>query len=527
MPRLTPLVLVILDGFGVSLDTLGNPVAEAKKPVWEDLERNFPFTTLQASGVAVGLPWGEAGNSEVGHLTMGAGRVLHHHLPRIIHAIRDGSFFQNPALLQAARHVRRHHSRLHIAGLVSSGSVHSYLDHLSALAEFAVREALPDVRLHVFTDGKDAPPREAASFLASLAARLRREAPAVKLATVVGRFFAMDRDEKWDRVQRTYELLTGGKGEYISSIPQYLEASYAKGISDDSIEPAIVMDDPLPVIGENDALIFLNFREDSMRELARAFGEEKFDKFPRTRIPNLFIVSMTAYERGVPGVVPAFPAPEIAHPLGRVLSDAGLRQLRIAESEKYAHVTYFFNGGEEKPFAGEDRILIPSIATAHFDEEPEMRSREIAVKIRENIGQYDVIVANFANADMVGHSGNFTAAVRAVEALDTALKELMDAIGACHGAMLITGDHGNIELKRNMLSGEKRTEHSINPVPFLLVGERFRRAAPRTNAEIALRKKEIGGILTDVAPTLLELLDIPKPAEMTGQSLLAMLTQQV
>lgn len=526
MPRVTPLVLAILDGFGVSVDSIGNPVAEAKKPALDLLERNFPFTTLQASGVAVGLPWGEAGNSEVGHLTMGAGRVLHHHLPRIIYAIRDGSFFRNPAFAEAAAHVRAHNSRLHIAGLVSSGSVHSYLEHLMALAEFAGREGLPDVRLHIFSDGRDAPPREAASFIASLAKRLEREAPRLKFATVIGRFFAMDRDEKWDRIQKAYELLTQGKGEYVSSIPQYLEQSYANGLNDDSIEPAIVMDDPLPVIRENDALIFLNFREDSMRELTRAFAEEGFDKFPRARIPNLCMVSMTEYERGLAGVMPAFSALEIAHPLGQVLADAGLRQLRIAETEKYAHVTYFFNGGEEKPFPGEDRILVPSVATAHFDEVPEMRAKEIVAKILENLAQYDVVIANFANADMVGHSGNFAASVRAVEALDAALTELVDAVTSEKGAMLVTGDHGNIELKRNVFSGEKRTEHSINPVPFLLVGEGFGRPTPRTEAEVAALKKEIGGILTDVAPTMLELLDIPKPAEMTGQSLLAVLLGQ-
>ena len=543
------MVLVILDGFGVSLDAAGNPAAEAKKPILSELERQFPLTTLQASGVAVGLPWGEAGNSEVGHLTMGAGRVIHHHLPRIIHSIRDGSFFENPALRQAADHVRQHQSRLHIAGLVSSGSVHSYAEHLWALLEFAKRAEIPEVYLHIFTDGKDAPPKEGANFLAGVEERMRTEYPQARMASVIGRFFAMDRDEKWERVRRAYELLTQGKGERISSIPQYLEASYSRGITDDSIEQAMVLEvggclpakalaqagelevgghgdkdkDKSPTIRENDAVIFLNFREDSMRELTRAFVEDDFDKFPRQIVSNLLMVTMTEYDKNIGGVRPAFPALEIVKPLGRVVSDAGLRQLRIAETEKYAHVTYFFNGGDERPFSGEDRILIPSVMTLHVDETPQMRVHEITEKVIENVGEYDVIIANFANADMVGHSGNFQAAVEAVEALDGALGVLSGAILKTGGVMLITADHGNIELKRDRISGEKLTEHSLNPVPFILVGNGFRRKTPRSDEEVIASKKEVGGILTDVAPTILELLGLEKPVEMTGQSLLSVL----
>lgn len=528
MAKNTPLILVILDGFGVSLDAAGNPASEAKKPVMEELERSFPFSILQASGVAVGLPWGEAGNSEVGHLTMGAGRVIHHHLPRIISSIRDGSFFQNPALLKAAGHVRAHNSRLHIVGLVSSGSVHSYAEHLWALLEFAKREALPEVLVHVFADGKDAPPKEGAKFLSRVEERMRVEFPQARITSAVGRFFAMDRDEKWERVQKAYNLLTQGEGMHISSVPEYLETSYARGATDEFIEPAaVVTGNRLSFIQENDAAVFLNFREDSMRELMRAFVEDGFSKFPRVKIPNLLVVTMTEYDKNLSGVVAAFPALEIVGPLGRVLSEAGLRQLRIAESEKYAHVTYFFNGGDEKPLAGEDRILVPSVPTDHFDEVPEMRSREITTKILENLEQYDVIIANFANADMVGHSGNFQAAVRAVEALDESLGQLRDAILKGGGVMIVTADHGNIELKRNLMSGEKLTEHSVNPVPFILVGEKFRLKAPRTPAEAVAQKKEVGGILTDVAPTILELVGLPKPSEMTGQSLLSTLLRSL
>ena len=522
---LHPFLLVILDGFGVSPEMQGNPVAEAKKPVLDGFEQKYPFTTLQASGVAVGLPWGESGNSEVGHLTMGAGRVIHHHLPRIIHAIRDGSFFENPVLKEAAAHARAHGGRLHIAGLVSSGSVHSYSDHLMALLEFASREQISETYVHVLTDGKDAPPKEGARFLAGLAARMASEYPKAHLASIVGRFFAMDRDDKWDRVARAYDLMVLGRGEKIASLSDYLAASYAKGVTDEFVEPAIVSGEGglAPVIKQGDALVLFNFREDSMREITRAFTEDDFDKFPREKLQDLFVVTMTEYEKGMRGAHAAFPAPGVTHPLGAVLASAGLRQLRIAETEKYAHVTYFFNGGDEKPFVGEDRMLVPSLSVAHFDEAPQMRSDEIATRIIANMDSYDIIIANFANADMIGHSGNFHAAVQAVEALDTALGRLADAVLEKNGMMVITADHGNVELKRSAVSGESMTKHSLNPVPFFVISERFLRKTPRDTAAIAKAKSEIGGILTDVAPTVLELLGLQKPAEMTGQSLLPFL----
>ncbi len=530
MARPKPFLLVILDGFGVSLETIGNPVAAAQKPAMEGFERDFPYTTLQASGVAVGLPWGEAGNSEVGHLTMGAGRVLHHHLPRIIHAIRDGSFFDNPALSAVAEHVKKNGSRLHVAGLVSSGSVHSYADHLEALVEWAGRAGIGEVLIHVFTDGKDAPPRQGADFLKGLAGRLAALHPGARYASVSGRFYAMDRDEKWDRVQKAYALMTEGTGERIASVPEYLRASYARGIDDGFIEPAIVLegggnqppttDHRPPTIQEHDAVIFLNFREDSMRELVHAFADDDFRGFPRKKVPDLFVATMTEYEKNLAGAMPLFPAADIQRPLGKVLSDAGLRQLRIAETEKYAHVTYFFNGGDERPLPLEDRMLVASAPVAHFDEAPEMRAAEITAKIIEHMGTYDVVIANFANADMVGHSGNFSAAVRAVQALDAALGTLSEAVLAAGGVMVITADHGNIELKRSAVSGEKLTEHSINPVPMMLIGEQYRRQHPRAPEEIRRAKSEVNGILTDVAPTILALLGIEKPAEMTGQDLL-------
>lgn len=530
MPRSKPLLLIILDGFGISTEKAGNPVYEAKKPALDEIERDFPFTALQASGVAVGLPWGEAGNSEVGHLTIGSGRVIYQHLTRIINAIYDGSFFTNESFLKAIGHVRKHNSRLHIAGLISSGSVHSYIDHLYALLELAKREKVPEVLVHVFTDGKDAPPKEAAKFLQMLEERLAKQWPHSRLASVMGRFYALDRDEKWERTQTAYELLTEGKGEKIISIPAYLRASYEKGITDEFIEPAFVPQGGTTagkpaIVEENDALIFSDFREDSMRQVTRAFASDAFDAFPRKKVGNLLTVTMTEYEKGN-GAITAFQPLGIDWPLARVIGGAGLSHLHIAETQKYAHVTYFFNGGKEKPFEGEERILIQSLTTAHFDEVPEMRAKEITAKILENFEKKDVIIANFANADMVGHSGNFQAAVRAVEILDEYLGQLINAVLGNNGVMLVTGDHGNIELKRDAITGEKRTEHSINPVPLYLVGKAWRRKTQRTETEIAAQKSEVGGILTDVAPTIIELLQLKKPAEMTGQSLLTLLLRQ-
>lgn len=521
--RPKPLLLIILDGFGVSLEKEGNPVAEARTPTLNEIERNFPFTTLQASGVAVGLPWGEAGNSEVGHLTMGSGRVIYHHLPRIINSIYDGTFFSNATFLKAVEHVRQNKSALHLAGLVSSGSVHSYIDHLYALLELTKREKIERVFLHIFTDGKDAPPKEGGKFLKILEDRISQEWPQARLASVIGRFYAMDRDEKWDRIRACHGLLTEGRGKKISSIPEHLRESYENGITDEFIEPAIlVTSNQLPVIKDSDALIFFNFREDSMREITHAFADDTFDKFPRKKIPNLFLATMTEYEKGILAEA-AFPPLDVNWPLSRVLSEAGLTSLHIAETEKYAHVTYFFSGGREKPFQGEERALVPSVVTAHFDDVPEMKAADITTKILENFDRYDVLIANFANADMVGHSGNFKAAIQAVEVIDEQLGQLLNSVLNSKGIMLITGDHGNIELKRDPVSGEKLTEHSVNPVPLYIVGKNFKRSAARSPEEIEKQKSKVDGILTDIAPTILELLELGKPQEMTGKSLLDLL----
>ena len=522
--RARPLILVILDGFGVSRERQGNPVAEANAPVLRDLERHYPFAVLQASGPAVGLPWGVAGNSEVGHLTMGGGRVMYHHLSRIADAIRDRSFFENAALRNAAAHVAVRNGRLHLVGLVSSGSVHSHREHLTALLEFARREGVSETYIHIFTDGKDASAKEGASFLAALEDRMRSDFPQAAFASVVGRFFAMDRDGQWDRVQRAYKLMTQGSGERIPSVPEYLVSSYERGITDEFMEPAIVTGgERSPVVRAGDAVVFFNFREDSMREITAAFADDDFHGFVREKIPDVFVATMSEYRKGAAGIAVMFPALPAAHTLGRVIADAGLTQLRVAESEKYAHVTYFFNGGEEEPFSGEERVLVASIPVAHFDATPQMQSEEITARILAGIGRYDVMIANFANADLVGHSGKFRSAVAAVEALDEALGVIMNAVLNQGGVLVITADHGNVEMKRNLISGEEISEHSLSPVPFFIAGKGFRRAAPRTDEEIARIKSEPGGILTDVAPTVLELLGLEKPPEMTGQSLLPIL----
>lgn len=524
-----PVVLAVIDGFGVSLEERGNPVVEAKKPFLDTFDHNFPFTTLQASGVAVGLPWGEAGNSEVGHLTMGTGRVIYHHLPRVINAIHEGAFFQNQAFLDAVEHVKKHGSALHILGLTSSGSVHSYLDHLYALLTFIESSDVPNAFLHVISDGKDAPPKEGSKLFAALETRIAQMYPKTKIASLTGRFYAMDRDEKWDRIRRVYDLFTKGEGIKIEgSISKYVSDSYENGVNDEFIEPGYVAGadgKPIGLIRDNDALIIFNFREDSMRELSHALVDFAFDSFPRTRVQDLFLVTMTEYEKDLDARA-AFPPIDVASPLSKVVSDAGFRQLHIAETEKYAHVTYFFNGGREKPFPNEERILISSVPTAHFDEVPEMKSAEIAGRVIEELPRHDFVLVNFANTDMVGHSGNYRAAVSAVEAVDRALGELYGAVMKQGGVLIVTGDHGNVERKRNLVTGEILTEHSLNPVPLYLVGHDFQIPTPRSIEEVNMKKKETRGVLTDVAPTILELMGLKKPLEMNGSSLLRELTEE-
>ncbi len=523
-----PVVLLVLDGFGISNEKYGNPVLETEKPHFDLIEKKYPFTTLQASGVAVGMPWGEAGNSEVGHLTIGAGRVVYHHLPRIVFSIQDKSFFSNPAFLGAASHVKQNKSKLHIIGLVSSGSVHSYIDHFYALFDFVKQQNVSEVYLHIFTDGKDAPPNEGGKFIPAIEERLKKGYPNIRIASVIGRGFAMDRDEKWDRIRKAYDLYVEGKGNAIVDAGAYIRDSYRKEIYDAAIEPAFIATadkKPLATINDNDAIIFANFREDSMREITDAFVRDAFDYFPRRKLQNLYVATMTQYSKDIETRV-AFMPMDIQYPLARVIGEANMRQLHVAETEKYAHVTYFFNGGKETHFPGEDWELIPSNQMAKFEEAPEMRAKDITEHVVTNLPINAFILANFANADMVGHTGKFEALKKAISTLDTSIGQIMDAVLAQNGILIITGDHGNAEMKINRVTGEILTEHTTNPVPFYLIGKDFERKTERSPAEITRQRGEIGGILTDVAPTILELLGLPKPQEMTGRSLLPELKKQ-
>lgn len=513
-----PVVLVVLDGFGVNVDSPESTWRFAQMPTLRSLERSYPFLTLQASGIAVGLPWGQEGNSEVGHLTMGAGRALYHHLPRIISSIDDKTFFQNPTLVEAAEHAKKNNGALHIIGLFSSGSVHAYADHLYALLDFAQGQGIGAVYLHLFTDGKDAPPKEGGLFFQHLEERLAEKYVFARIASVMGRFFSLDRDENWDRVQKAYQCLTEGKGGEFESASRYINDCYEKGLVDGSIEPAHITD-PKSRIKSGDAAIFFNYREDSERELTAAFVADDFQGFAREKIPNLFFVTMTEYDKRIPAHV-AFPPLDVEWPLARVISGAGLKQLHIAETEKYAHVTYFFNGGKEQAFPGEDRVLVPSPHVAHFDDVPEMSASKITDAVLESISKYDFILINFANGDMVGHSGNFSATVKAMEVLDFSLGRLIPKVLELGGAMIVTADHGNAEEKVYAVSGEKRTKHTSNPVPCFIISNDFRVPSPHSAKEIIERYNTTKGVITDIAPTVLALMGIRQPAEMAGINLL-------
>jgi len=522
-----PVVLVVLDGVGARPSgSEGHPFAEAKLPTLHEFEQWYPFTMLSASGIAVGLPWGEEGNSEVGHLTMGAGRVIYNHLPRIITAIKDNSFFENEAFKKAAAHVKKNGSALHLMGLLSSGSVHAYMDHAYALLEFARREKLPRVFIHPFTDGRDAPPNEGAADVAELSKRLSDEFPGYAIGTVMGRFFAMDRDGQWDRTARAYTTLVEGEGEPFMDAADHVMAAYEKDVMDEFVEPgyhARADGKPQGRIQDGDAIIYWDFREDSARQLTAAFVEEPFAHFPRKKLSNIYFVTMTEYDPAYKAAV-AFPPVEIRWPLSRVIAEASKKQLHIAESEKYAHVTYFFNGGREDAFKGEERVLIPSPPSANFKDNPEMAAAKVTEAVLAGLPTHDFILVNYANGDMVGHTGNFEATVEALEVLDRELRRVADAVLDVGGVMLVTADHGNAEEKLYRGSGEPRTKHTTNPVPFFLIAKEYRRENPRTDAEIAAVYRKTASVLTDVAPTVIDLMGLEKPGEMMGVSLLGILT---
>ena len=519
-----PIILAILDGWGIAKDSNGNAISQARTPNLNEIEKFYPATSLQASGIAVGLPWGEAGNSEVGHLTLGAGRVVYQHLPRIIFSIQNGSFFENRAFVEAAENVKDKNSCLHLMGLVSPGTVHSYLDHLYGLIEFAKRQGIKKLRLHAFTDGEDSPPKEAINILKKVKNKLE-ELEDAKIATIMGRFYAMDRNRNWERTEKAYQCLVDGVGEKFEDPTNALENFYKNGLTDPFILPTVIIDpatkNPLGKVCDNDSVIFFNFREDRARQLTKAFVLPKFDNFQRKILNNFCFVTMTQYEEGLPVKV-AFSPIEITNHLTEALSKANKKILKLAETEKYAHITYFFNGGKEIAYPDEERILVPSTSIPHYDQHPEMGAEEITEKLISALDEqkFDLAVVNYANTDMVAHTGNFTAVVKAAEVVDNCIGSLLKLVKEKKCCLIITSDHGNAEEMINLKTGQISPEHSANPVPFYLADEDYKKAAPDN---LHLKDEFCQGIISDVAPTILELMKIPKPKEMTGRSLLEIL----
>ncbi|NLA67997.1 MAG: 2,3-bisphosphoglycerate-independent phosphoglycerate mutase [Gammaproteobacteria bacterium] len=506
--RPKPVVLLILDGWGHRDDPRDNALALADIPNWRRLYAGHPTALVHTEGTHVGLPDGQMGNSEVGHMNIGAGRVVYQDLTRIDAAIADGGFFDNPELIAACRAAKAGGGTLHVMGLLSPGGVHSHESHLFAMLELARREGVARVAVHAFTDGRDMPPRSAAPSLRALADACAAHGGA-RVASVSGRYYAMDRDRRWDRVQRAWDAIVEARSEHRApDAIAALDAAYARGETDEFVAPTVI--DGAASMADGDAVVFMNFRADRARQLTAAFAGPGFDGFQARRPALARFTCLTEYDASIP-VPLAFPPDDLRNTLGEVLGANGLAQLRIAETEKYAHVTFFFNGGREAPFPGEERILVPSPKVATYDLQPEMSCPEVTEKLVAAIasGRFDAVVCNFANPDMVGHTGDLQAAIRAVEAVDRALGEVAAAVAAQGGELLVTADHGNVEMMRDPVTGEPHTSHTVGPVDLIYVGAR---------EGARLRQ---GGALRDLAPTLLDLLGVPKPAEMTGSSLLA------
>lgn len=505
--------LIIMDGFGISQEKEGNAVCAAKTPNFDMYWNEYPSTTIGAAGMDVGLPDGQMGNSEVGHLNIGAGRIVYQELTRISKAIDDGVFFENPVLLQAMRNVKAKGTNLHLFGLLSDGGVHSHNTHLYAMLKMAKSEGLGKVFVHCFMDGRDTPPQSGKKYIEELEVKIA-EIGTGRIATVMGRYYAMDRDNRWERVKAAYDALTLGKGKFAQSAVEIMENSYNSGVNDEFVLPGVVLNNgqPTAVVGAEDSVIFFNFRPDRSRQLSRAFIETDFSGFSRDKgyFPVHF-VSLTQYDETFENICVAYEPQSLANTFGEYISSLGKKQLRIAETEKYAHVTFFFNGGVEPPNKKEDRALIPSPKVATYDHKPSMSAYEVADEavIRIESGEYDVMILNFANCDMVGHTGIMEAAVKAVETVDICLGKVVEAIRKCGGRAIITADHGNAEM---MLSEDKKTPHTAhttNPVPCILVDDKLKDVKLKT-----------GGRLCDLAPTMLGLLGIEKPAEMTGKSMI-------
>ena len=499
-----PVLLCIMDGFGKNDSSYGNAIDSAKTPALDKIMKENPMTYIGASGMDVGLPDGQMGNSEVGHTNIGAGRVVYQELTRITKSISDGDFFKNEALLGAIENCKKNGSALHLMGLLSDGGVHSHNTHLYGLLELAKRSGLEEVYVHCFMDGRDVPPTSGKDFVVELYNKCS-EIGVGKIATIIGRYYAMDRDNRWERVVKAYNAITKCEGVEFDCGKVMMEESYAKEVTDEFIVPAV--SSQAKPVSDNDSVIFFNFRPDRAREITRAFVDSDFSGFEREQIKNLYYVCMTQYDATMPNVNVAFKPQTLDNTFGEYLSSKGMTQLRIAETEKYAHVTFFFNGGVEKQYEGEDRILVKSPSVATYDLKPEMSAYEVTDKLLEAIDtdKYDVIILNFANCDMVGHTGVFEAAVKAVEAVDTCVGKVVAKVSEKGGVTLITADHGNAD-KMFEPDGSPFTAHTTNPVPLVVVG-------------YPCELKE-GGKLCDLAPTMLDIMGIEQPAEMSGQSLI-------
>ncbi|MDO4284748.1 MAG: 2,3-bisphosphoglycerate-independent phosphoglycerate mutase [Eubacteriales bacterium] len=507
-----PVVLMILDGYGLNDNPKANAVAEANTPVMDKLESECPFVKGYASGMAVGLPDGQMGNSEVGHMNMGAGRIVYQELTRITKEIQDGDFFKNPALVDAVENCKKNDSALHLFGLLSDGGVHSHTEHLYALLEMAKKNGLNKVYVHCFLDGRDTPPKSGVDFIAALEDKMK-EIGVGEIATIEGRYYAMDRDNNYDRVEYAYNAMTKGEGVTADSAAQAIQQSYDKDETDEFVKPTVIMKDGKPVasIKDGDSIVFFNFRPDRAREITHCFCDDTFDKFGRGARLDVKFVCFTDYDPLIPNKEVAFHKVELTNTFGEWLAAHGLKQARIAETEKYAHVTFFFNGGVEQPNEGEDRILVHSPKDVPtYDLKPQMSAYEVCDKLCEAIRseKYDVIIINFANPDMVGHTGVEAAAIKAVEVVDECVGKAVEAIREVGGTMFICADHGNCDQLIDYETGAPYTAHTTNPVPFILV-----------NYEDGYKLRE-GGCLADIVPTMIEIMGMEQPKEMTGKSLL-------
>ena len=505
-----PVMLMILDGFGIAPKSEGNAVSLAKKPNFDRLLEKYPHSELQASGLFVGLPDGQMGNSEVGHLNIGAGRIVYQELTRITKSIADGDFFTNESLVKAMENAKKTDGALHLMGLLSDGGVHSHIDHLKGLLEFAKKAGVQNVYVHAFMDGRDVPPSSGKEFIEKTEAMMA-EVGVGKIATVSGRYYAMDRDNRWERVELAYNAMVLGQGETANSATEAIEKSYHDDKTDEFVLPTVIEKDgnPLAKIKNGDSVIFFNFRPDRAREITRAINDKVFDGFKREAL-DLTFVTMTQYDKTLEGVEVAFKPQTLTNTLGEYVSDKGLNQLRIAETEKYAHVTFFFNGGVEKENENEERALIPSPKVATYDLKPEMSAYEVTEELikRLDSDKYDMVILNFANPDMVGHTGVVDAAIKAIEAVDECLGKVVDKVLEKDGTVFITADHGNAETMIDFSTGNPFTAHTTQPVPFLWVSN---------NTDGKTIKD---GKLADIAPTMLNVLGLEAPVEMTGENLI-------